>query len=273
MIASEASGIMFTLDPVTNDKSKIVIEAIFGLGELIVQGAVTPDHYEVSKSDLTILSKNLSQQTKMMVKKGSLNKEVQLSQAKGKRQKISDAYIHQLALLGKKLEEHYYFPQDCEWAIAKGSVYIVQTRPVTTVRKTLSTPPTIHQEVFLKGDPASPGIAAGTVKIIQSAKELSHIKPGDILVAPQTNPDFVPAMKKAVAIITEQGGRTSHAAIISRELGIPAIVGTPDARKKLVDNMIITVKFLKEMLPVQMPLSLTNKISLLFQPQQKYMST
>lgn len=246
MIESESSGIMFTLDPVTNDKSKIVIEAIYGLGELIVQGAITPDHYEVKKEDVSIISKTIAKQTKMMEKKGISNKIVKVASSHGDKQKITDEQIITLATLGKKLEDHYYFPQDSEWAVAGGKVYLVQTRPVTTTHTTESSqkneqPEVTHQKPILTGAPASPGIATGPVKILKSAKELHKIKAGDVLVAPQTNPDFVPAMKKAAAIVTEEGGRTSHAAIVSRELGIPAVVGTPNALHTLKDGEVITV--------------------------------
>jgi pyruvate, water dikinase len=245
MVESDKSGIMFSLDPVTNDKSKVVIEAIFGLGEMIVQGAVTPDHYEVDKKSDEITVKTVHTQEKTMYKKGPRNVEVNLSHEKGSKIKLTDSEILALADLSKKLEKHYYFPQDSEWAIEGKNVYIVQTRPVTTVGNDAKKAPTMKatgkKTVFLKGDPASPGIASGTVKILQSAKEIDKIIEGDVLVAEQTNPDFVPAMKKAVAIVTERGGRTSHAAIVSRELGIPAIVGTEGAMSKLKDSMIITV--------------------------------
>ncbi len=253
MVESEMSGVMFTIDPVTNDKSKIVIEAIRGLGEYIVQGKVTPDHYEVLKKDFTLLEKHIQTQSVEYKKVGGKNKEIRVPQSLGKKQKISDKQIIELAKLGQKLEHHYYFPQDAEWAIEKGKVYLVQTRPVTTV----GNPSTslgaskqqeekekdvfAHMELLLLGDPASPGIATGTVKIIHSAKEIAKVLPHDVLVAPQTNPDYVPAMKKASAIVTDAGGRTSHAAIVSRELGIPAIVGTKDATKKLRNGQVITV--------------------------------
>ena len=243
MIESETSGIMFTLDPVTNDRSKIVIEAIFGLGELIVQGAVTPDHYEVAKETMVIINKKISLQTTKLIKEGSLNKEVKVELEKGKLQKIKDEEIIELAKLGKRLEDHYKFPQDSEWAIEKERVFLVQTRPVTTTKtgKAYDVQPSIKLKIILKGDPASPGIASGPVKILMSAKEIDKIVQGDILVAPQTNPDFVPAMKRAVAIITDKGGRTSHAAIVSREIGIPAVVGTGEATKKLAEGMEVTV--------------------------------
>lgn len=243
MVEAEASGIMFSINPVTNDKSKITIEAVFGLGELIVQGAVTPDHYEVSKSDLKLIEKKTTFQSKMLVKKGKENKELKLSKKNGSKQKISDSSILKLAELSKKLEHHYYFPQDSEWAIAKGKIYLVQTRPVTTVARKDTNP---NQEMpkskpLLTGSPASPGIASGFIKKLNNIKELNTIKEGDILLAQQTNPDFVPAMKKAKAIITEQGGRTSHAAIVARELGIPAVVGVTNAMKQLSNGLLVTV--------------------------------
>ncbi len=244
MIESEKSGVMFTIDPVTNDKSKIIIESIYGLGELIVLGKENPDHYVVLKSDFSILTKRTSLQNYMLKKVKEKNKEVKLSKSAGSRQKITDAQITTLAKFGEKLEKHYYFPQDIEWAIEKGKIYIVQTRAVTTTKiekDFVLTTKVSASDVILKGDAASPGIAAGPVKIVVSTKEIDKVLPGDVLVAPQTNPDFVPAMKKAVAIITDSGGRTSHAAIVSRELGIPAIVGTQNATKVLKTGNVVTV--------------------------------
>jgi len=247
MIESEKSGVMFTINPVNNDKSKIVIEAIYGLGEMIVQGKVRPDHYEVSKSDDKITLKEVSSQDKMLKKVGEINKETRVSLLSRKRQKINDSQILELYKLGKKLERHYFFPQDVEWAIEGGHVYLVQTRPITTINETSKREARKEPErssygkLLLKGDGASPGISTGHVRILKSAKENGTLMPGDVLVAEQTNPDFVPAMKKACAIITDSGGRTSHAAIVSRELGIPAIVGTEKATKTLENGMVVTV--------------------------------
>lgn len=244
MVESDASGIMFTIDPVTNEKDVIVIEAIHGLGEMIVQGAVTPDHYEVDKKTLTIKSKIVKVQEKKMVKKGQGNVVIDIFKKEGSRQKINDEHIVEIARLGKKLEHHYFFPQDSEWAIEKDKVYIVQTRPVTTTGKKATRdqqPGTSRKDVLIKGDAASPGIAAGPVKILKSPKELSKVTSGDVLVAEMTNPDYVPAMKKAVAIVTERGGRTSHASIVSRELGIPAVVGAAGIMKAVKDGLVVTV--------------------------------
>lgn len=244
MVQSDYSGVMFTLDPVTNDKSKVVVDAIYGLGEMIVQGAVTPDHYVVEKSTEKILEKEVNTQEKIMTRRGAKTTVSSIPKAKGSKAKLTDAQIVAVAKLGKKLEKHYFFPQDVEWAIDDNTVYIVQTRPVTTTgtskSRTVQSVAAKH-DVFLKGDAASPGIASGPVQILYSPKDLGKVHEGDVLVAQMTNPDFVPAMKKAVAIVTERGGRTSHAAIVSRELGIPAVVGTTNAMKTLKDNMVITV--------------------------------
>ncbi len=244
MIASERSGVMFTLDPVTNDKSIVVIEAIYGLGEMIVQGQVTPDHYEVNKSDLSISKKIMAEQKVMLQKVGTQNKQVSVPKSIANKQKITDKQIKELAMLGKKLERHYYFPQDVEWAIAKNTVYIVQTRAITTSHTKQADKKAVDDvklPLLLQGSPASPGIASGPVKIIRATIDIRQIVQGEIMVAPQTNPDYVPAMKKASAIVTERGGRTSHAAIVSRELGIPAVVGAEHATKILKNNTVVTV--------------------------------
>lgn len=244
MVQSDKSGIAFSIDPVTNDKTKMVIEAIFGLGEYIVQGKVTPDHYEVDKRSFVILNKSLAYQNLKYVKSGTSNKEVKLGKREGSLQKLTEQELTAVALLVKDIEDHYYFPQDIEWAIEGGRVFIVQSRPITTM-KAVSTKQSGSVEsnatAILTGSPASPGIGIGPVVIIKSPKEIDKVKKGDILVAPQTNPDYVPAMKRAVAIITEKGGRTSHAAIVSRELGIPAVVGTEHATTVLKNGETISV--------------------------------
>jgi pyruvate,water dikinase len=244
MVQSEKSGVAFSIDPVTNDMDKVTIEAIFGLGEYIVQGTVTPDHYEVDKDNLKITEKQIKTQHVAFVKSGKKNIEQKLSASQGGLQKISDAEVVQIAKLVKKIEHHYGKPQDIEWAIEDGRVYIVQSRPITTVDSFRHPALDLQGSVkalLLKCDPASPGIATGTPRVLSSPKENDKVKPGDILVAAYTSPDYVPAMKRAVAIITEMGGRTSHAAIVSRELGIPAVVGAVGATKKLKGLKTITV--------------------------------
>ncbi|MGB9706620.1 MAG: phosphoenolpyruvate synthase [Microgenomates group bacterium] len=244
MVPAEISGVMFTCDPVTNQKNRIVIEAIWGLGEYIVQGKVTPDLYIVDKSSLEILDRQVVKQTIQLIKVGDLNKQTNVPKKLQLRRKLTDSQIIELAKIGKKIHQHYFYPQDIEWTFHKGKFYIVQTRPVTTIEKEKGKrkkEKVIKRKPILKGQAASPGIASGPVNIIKSAKEINKIKTGDVLVTPMTNPDFVPAMKKVAAIVTDKGGQTSHAAIISRELGVPCVVGTQTATKILKNGQIVTV--------------------------------
>ncbi|HLD92119.1 MAG TPA: phosphoenolpyruvate synthase, partial [Patescibacteria group bacterium] len=238
---------MFSIDPVTNLKDRIVIDAVWGLGEMIVQGSYIPDHYVVQKDTFAILSKEANTQKKLLTKRNGKTEEIDVPKKLWDKIKITDEDIIALAKLGQKLQEHYYFPQDVEWAKEKGKLYIVQTRPVTTIEKTNKATGNMEElksensAPILKGIPASPGIGTGKVRILKSPKEIDKIDKGDILVAPMTSPDYVPAMKKASAIITNEGGMTSHAAIVSREMGTPCVVGTKEATKVLTDGQIVTV--------------------------------
>ncbi len=247
MVQSEVSGVMFSIDPVKNDKDRIVIESVWGLGEMIVQGSVVPDTYVVQKDTFAILSKEISDQSIQLIKVKNKTKEVEVPKRLRDKQKITDKEIIALAKFSDKLQKHYYFPQDTEWALEDGKLYIVQTRPVTTVAQTAKSVKLnkgnikIAEAPILSGSPASPGTGTGPVKILKSPKEIDKIKKGDVLVAPMTSPDYVPAMKKSAAIVTDQGGQTSHAAIVSRELGIPCVVGTENATKTLKDGQIVTV--------------------------------
>jgi len=246
MIPAEISGVMFTINPVTNQKNQLIIEAVWGLGEFIVQGEVTPDTYLVDKSNLDILSKKVEKQEVQLIKVGSLTKKSKVQRKKQLKRKLTDAQIVELAKLGKKIHKHYFYPQDIEWTFYKKRFYIVQSRPVTTLKEKKDEKEKVEKKkgkriVILKGQAASPGLASGPVRKILSAKEINKIEKGDVLVAPMTSPDFVPAMKKVVAIITDKGGQTSHAAIVSRELGLPCIVGTETATKDLKNNQIITI--------------------------------
>lgn len=243
MVQSEVSGVMFTIDPIRNDKNKIIIEAVWGLGELIVSGQVTPDHYEIDKKTFRLIDKKIVSQDKQLVRNSIGNKLLPVSKEFRKFQKLPDEKILELARLGYLIEKHYFFPQDIEWAYEKGKLYIVQTRPVTTIDQKINNykQPIIINQVLLSGSPASPKMATGKVVVIKNAKELFKVQSGDVLVAPMTSPDFVTAMRRACAIVTERGGRTSHAAIVSRELGIACVVGCPNATTILKNGMIVTV--------------------------------
>jgi len=243
MIIPEVSGVMFTAEPLTNDRGKIAIEAVYGTGEGLVQGMFIPDRYTIDKKTLKILKKEISTQPFQITDLGK----IPVSKAYQKAQKLPNRYIKEVARWGRKIEEHYNFPQDIEWVFSRGKIWIVQTRPVTTLRTieeevaAKSKIEEIDESLLLSGIGASPGTASGPVKILSSPKELSKIKKGDVLVTEMTNPDYVPAMKRAAAIITNKGGRTSHAAIVSRELGIPCVVGTTNATTMLKEGEIVTV--------------------------------
>ena len=250
MVQSEKSGIMFTIDPVTNDKEHLVIEAGFGLGEAIVSGSVTPDRYVVSKKELKIEKKEVNEQLWQITKVGKIDKHVSLPKSEQKKQKLTDEEIKQLAEFGVKIEEHYHFPQDVEWAIEGHKIYFVQSRPITTLKEKSEEKKESPQagaqeeskaEVLLKGIAASLGIASGIVKVIHSPNQIDEVKEGDVLVTEMTSPDYVPAMKRATAIVTDTGGQTSHAAIVSRELGIPCVVGTGTATHVLTNGQVISV--------------------------------
>jgi pyruvate,water dikinase len=249
MVQSLRSGVMFTLEPVSGDRSKITIEAVFGLGEAIVSGEITPDLYVLDKASLRILEKRVVNQERQFVRNpqangdGGANVWLPVPDELARQRKLSDEQIVALATIGKRVEDHYGFPQDLEWAEEGGELYILQTRPVTALAvagveagEAEETAP-----LLLSGSPASPGAAAGPVRIVVSASEIDRVQKGDVLVAEMTTPDFVPAMKRAAAIVTDRGGRTCHAAIVSRELGIPGVVGTGEATTRLRNDQLVTV--------------------------------
>ena len=257
MVNAKAAGVMFTIDPVTGDPTKLVIEGNWGLGESVVSGAVTPDRFIVDKETLRIVDKQIVKKTVEYVKDPVTGKTVH-AEVPPERQLepcLTDEEVTRLAELGKRIEEHYGKPQDVEWAIDRDlpfpeNVFIVQSRPETVWSaearkvevKAEAPKPSAERVVVLKGIAASPGIYAGTAKVALSpdeAKEL--IKKGDILVTVMTNPDWVPYMRVAGAIVTDEGGVTCHAAIVSRELGIPCIVGTQQATKVMKTGAEYTV--------------------------------
>lgn len=241
MIDSDKSGVIFSNNPIKADNS-ILIEAVWGLGEGIVSGRVKPDQYIVHPNleEFKILEEKIALKKEAITRDSSgKNVVVKLTEERGKQRVLSNHEIKMLAQYAKQLEEHYKKPQDIEFAIENEGIYVVQSRPVTTKAKEAAHE--IAGEIILSGLGASPGIASGTVKIIQDLSELSKIKGGDILVAKMTSPDMVVTMQKSAGIVTNEGGITSHAAIVSREMGIPAVVGTGEATDKLKEGEIITV--------------------------------
>lgn len=246
MINSDLSGVAFSVNPSTGNKDEIIIEAGYGLGESIVKGEVNPDLYIVNKSDFKIKSKDVKKQTRKLVRvdTGS-NKWEQVKEEEQESQVLFDSNIVKLAKIIKGIEDHYEFPQDIEWAVERNKIYITQSRPVTTLENiktdTVSEEVKSKSEAILHGLGASPGVAAGKVVKINSVDELERVKEGDILVTKMTDPNMVPAMKRAAGIITDEGGMTCHAAIVSRELGTPCIVGTNKATNILNEEDEVTM--------------------------------
>ncbi len=244
MVNSEVSGVMFTKHPVTGE-DKVLIEASYGLGEAIVGGKVTPDTYVVDKKTLKIDSKNISRKEIMIVYENGRNVKKEVPEEMKEKQAMPDDLIIELAKIGIEIEKHYNFPQDIEFAIENNKIYIVQSRPITTLKEIKKEEIKEKKElkILLKGLPASPGIGIGRVKIILGPEEFDKFDKGDILVTTMTNPDFVPIMKKAAAIVTDEGGVTSHAAIVSRELGIPCF---PGYVRVITDKGLLTFEYIWE---------------------------
>lgn len=243
MVQSEVSGIMFTVNPLTNNRNEISVEAAYGLGQPVVSGELTPDQYIVGKKSFKIKNRHISKQTWQMTLAGNTH----ISKEHQEKQKLKDTDIQKLAKIGAKVEKHYGRPQDIEWGMENKKLYIVQSRPVTTLEGSDNVASHSHVDAenagkfLLEGLGASPGVISGKVRIVKDASQIHRVKQGEVLVAVMTNPDFVPAMKRASSIVTDEGGRTSHAAIVSRELGVPAVVGTGNATKMLKEGELITV--------------------------------
>ena len=252
MVNAEKSGVMFTVHPATGEEDKVVIEAGWGLGEGIVSGTVTPDHYVVNKSNSDLLDSEITRKDVMFVrdKKSGDTVQKKTPEKLATAQVLTGKEIKDVAVLGKLIEDHYNFPQDIEWAIEGKNTYLLQSRPITVLYKEEEEEKEVmtSKEIILKGLGSSPGIGSGKVRILSSVEELDKVQEGDILVTVMTNPDMVPAMKRANAIVTEEGGMTCHAAIVSRELGIPCIVGTGKATKVLKEDEGITVDGTKGMI-------------------------
>lgn len=242
MVDSDKSGVIFSKDPVKKE-APILIEAVWGLGEGIVSGRIQPDSYAVDSNldEFKILEAKVANKKIAITRNSSgENTIVKLTEEKSRQQVLSTYEIKVLSQYAKKLEEYYGKPQDIEFAIEGHDIFIVQSRPITT-KVSEEERGELQGEAMLFGLGASPGVASGIVKIIHSMNDLDKIKKGDVLVTKMTNPDMVVAMQKSAAIVTDDGGLTSHASIVSREMGIPAVVGTEHATEKLKEGTVITV--------------------------------
>ena len=246
MVQPDTAGVMFTADPSTGSRDHLVIEAAFGLGEVVVSGQVEPDTYVLSKDGLRLESIRVGHKTHQLVSgpNGSIER-IDFDEAHAAARVLTDGEIFELGRLGRHVEAAYGgVPQDVEWVICGGAVSVVQARPITTLDPTVS-PPSGEQStdatLLLRGLAASVGIASGRVRVLRTPAEGAKLQPGEVLVAPMTNPDWVPAIRRAAAVVTDGGGATCHAAIVSRELGVPCVVGTRTATADLHDGDVVTV--------------------------------
>ncbi|MDD5163685.1 MAG: PEP/pyruvate-binding domain-containing protein, partial [Candidatus ainarchaeum sp.] len=219
MIESTASGIMFTADP-TGDETKIIIEAGFGLGEAIVSGSITPDNYVIDKNSMSIVEKRINFQEWKLVKRGKENFKQMLTETEGRKQKLEDSAILQYARIGMHIENYYKKPQDIEFAMEGKELFIVQSRAITTLglkekegveKDRKEKLKAVNAKILVSGLGASPGIVSGRVRIVPNVEDVEKVEKGDILVTKMTSPDWVPTMKKSIAIVTDAGGKTCFA--------------------------------------------------------------
>ena len=271
MVEADKSGVMFTSHPSTGE-SVVTVEAAWGLGEAVVSGAVTPDNYVIERETGDIREETVAEKKVMHVRDEETGETVErpVPEDRRGRRVLDDQELADLVALGEEIERYYGQPQDVEWAIDDG-IYLLQSRPITTIDEGTggTDGPTAETdiagqvgptnsgttdggladgtgaedtgEVLLSGIGASPGQAAGGASIVGKLDELDKVGEGDIIVAEMTTPDMVPAMKRADGIVTDEGGMTSHAAIVSRELGVPAVVGVETATSQLDDGRSITI--------------------------------
>ncbi|MCV7166657.1 phosphoenolpyruvate synthase [Mycobacterium stomatepiae] len=241
MIASERSGVAFTSDPSTGERGHLVIEGALGLGEVVVSGKVQPDTYVVDKKTLDVLDVKIGYQA-FKIERGPDGRDVvvELDPEQAEARVLDDASLRRIAELAIAVETHYGCPQDVEWAIAAGKAWLVQARPITTLNNHASDDQGTDG-VLVRGLPAAPGSASGRVRVLHTPDEGNRLLDNEILVAPMTNPDWLPAIRRSTALVTETGGMTCHAAIVARELGVPCVVGARNATTILHDGQTVTV--------------------------------
>lgn len=241
MVAADRAGVAFTADPRTGERDLVLIEAALGQGEVVVSGAVEPDTYEVVADGLRLRSMRVGMQTHAVVRgPDGADLTVALEPDRGGAPVLALAEIMDVAALARRVEEHYGRPQDVEWAYAGDRLRLLQARPITTGlegHRAAGDP----GEVLLRGLPAAPGRVSGPVRVLRSPDEGGALQQGELLVAPLTNPDWLPTLRRAAGVVTDTGGATCHAAIAARELGLPCVVGTRRATDILADGQIVTV--------------------------------
>jgi pyruvate,water dikinase len=244
LVNADRSGVMFSVDPSTGDRDRLVIEGAFGLGEVVVGGEVEPDTYVVDKRGIHLLEVRIGRKDHKMVPDARDVRRIDLPDDLALRRVLTDDDVERLAALGVRVEEHYGTPQDMEWTLSEdGEIHVVQSRPITTlgVAHEPSAGAGADGVLLIQGLAASAGRATGAVRILTSPDRGDELEDGEVLVAPMTNPDWVPTIRRAAALVTDGGGMTCHAAIVARELGVPCVVGARTATTTLRDGEVVTV--------------------------------
>ena len=249
-VASTRAGVMFTVNPATGDRNELVIEGSFGLGEAVVSGSVSPDRYLVEKDPLCLRRRDVRhKELAIEYDVGGGTRTRALSHEEGLRPTLDELEAIAVAALGLRIEEHYGSPQDTEWAFDRdGKLWMLQSRPITTLHDEQEPAPSVEvaqpaqsQPVLLRGLGGAPGSASGAARVLTSLDDAATLNDGDVLVTHMTSPDWLPLLRRAAAVVTDSGGMTCHAAIVSRELGIPCVVGTGEATHRLRNGELVTV--------------------------------
>ncbi len=254
-VASTRAGVMFTVNPATGERDQLVVEASFGLGEAVVSGSVSPDRYLIEKDPLWLRERDVHCKELVIEydpQGGTCQRS--LSREEGFRPTLDEREVMAVAALGLRIEQHYGSPQDTEWAFdPDGVLWMLQSRPITTLHdehpddtsESVASAPEASsaqpQTVLLRGLGGAPGSASGAARVLTSLADAAALGDGDVLVTHMTSPDWLPLLRRAAGVVTDSGGMTCHAAIVSRELGIPCVVGTREATKRLRDGEVVTV--------------------------------
>jgi pyruvate,water dikinase len=239
-----SSGVAFTADPVTGDRERVVVEAAFGQGEVVVGGRVEPDTYVVGKSPLRLLDARIGSKTHKIVAGEGGDMRVDLSPEEAAQRVLSTGVVLDIARLAVEVETHYGEPMDIEWCVDDaGSVRLVQARPITALPPGTAAAQADGPvgQILARGIGAAPGVVDGAARVLAAPSEGDRLQAGEVLVAPMTNPDWLPTLRRASAVVTDGGGMTCHAAIVSRELGIPCVVGARTATSSVHTGDVVTV--------------------------------
>ncbi|WP_218030112.1 phosphoenolpyruvate synthase [Pseudonocardia hydrocarbonoxydans] len=240
MVPAQRAGVAFTADPVGGRTDVVVVEAAFGQGEVVVSGAVEPDTYEFDADGVRLMALRVGHQTHEIVRgRDGADLTVPLDAERGRARVLSDDEAGAVARLALRVQEHFGVPQDVEWAMVGRRLWLLQSRPVTTLGP--SSGSGAGTEPLVRGLAAAPGRAGGRVRVLTAPELGGSLVDGEVLVAPMTNPDWLPTIRRAAALVTDSGGATCHAAIAARELGVPCVVGTRRATTVLRDGTAVTV--------------------------------